>query len=78
MIKRCASLDISAKLSAQEADGIAFYYTSFSATNEDIEFNLYSGAAKVASFTATGKTVVCSGEKCVNAGTFKKLELQGK
>ena len=78
MIKRCASLDISTKLSAQEADGIAFYYTSFSVTNEDIEFNLYSGAAKVASFTATGKTVVCSGEKCVNAGTFKKLELQGK
>ena len=66
MIKRRASLDISTKLSAQEADGIAFYYTSFSATNEDIEFNLYNGSTKVATFTAKGKTVSCTGSNCVN------------
>lgn len=50
----------------QEADGIAFYYTSLSATGEDIEFNLYKGDTKVASFTATGKTVSCTGSNCVN------------
>ena len=66
MIKRSASLDISTKLSAQEADGIAFYYTSFSATNEDIEFNLYNGSTKVATLTAKGKTVSCESTKCVN------------
>ena len=50
----------------QEADGIAFYYSSLSASSEDIEFNLYNGSTKVATFTATGKTVSCTGSNCVN------------
>ena len=50
----------------QEADGIAFYYSSLSASSEDIEFNLYNGSTKVATFTATGKTVSCEKSKCVN------------
>lgn len=50
----------------QEADGIAFYYTSLSATGEDIEFNLYNVNTKVATFTAAGKTVSCTSSKCVN------------
>ena len=50
----------------QEADGIAFYYSSLSASSEDIEFNLYNGSTKVATFTAKGKTVSCESTKCVN------------
>ena len=50
----------------QEADGIAFYYSSLSASSEDIEFNLYNGSTKVATFTAKGKTVSCTGSNCVN------------
>lgn len=50
----------------QEADGIAFYYVSLSASGEDIEFNLYNGSTKVATFTAKGKTVSCESTKCVN------------
>ena len=50
----------------QEADGIAFYYSSLSASSEDIEFNLYNGSTKVATFTAAGKTVSCEKSKCVN------------
>lgn len=50
----------------QEADGIAFYYSSLSASGEDIEFNLYNGSTKVATFTAAGKTVSCEKSKCVN------------
>lgn len=50
----------------QEADGIAFYYESLSASGEDIEFNLYNGSTKVATFTAKGKTVSCESTKCVN------------
>lgn len=49
-----------------EADGIAFYYVSLSASGEDIEFNLYNGSTKVATFTAKGKTVSYEGTKCVN------------
>lgn len=50
----------------QEADGIAFYYVTLSASGEDIEFNLYNGSTKVATFTAKGKTVSCESTKCVN------------
>ena len=50
----------------QETDGIAFYYSSLSASGEDIEFNLYNGSTKVATFTAAGKTVSCESSKCVN------------
>lgn len=41
----------------QEADGIAFYYTSFSASAADITFTLteYSGPTKT--YTVTGKTL---------------------
>lgn len=61
----------------QEADGIAFYYSSLSASSEDIEFKLYNGSTKVATFTATGKTVSCTGSNCVNIainyGSFTTL-----
>ena len=50
----------------QEADGIAFYYTSLSASSEDIQFTLYNGQdATIATFTATGKTVACNSKKCI-------------
>ena len=50
----------------QEADGIAFYYTSLSASNEDIQFTLYNGQdATITTFTATGKTVACDSKKCI-------------
>ena len=50
----------------QEADGIAFYYNSLSATNADIQFTLYNGQdATVTTYTATGKTVACDSKKCI-------------
>ena len=50
----------------QEADGIAFYYNSLSASNEDIQFTLYNGQdATITTFTATGKTVACDSKKCI-------------
>ena len=50
----------------QEADGIAFYYTSLSASSQDIQFTLYNGQdATVTTFTATGKTVACDSKKCI-------------
>ena len=62
----------------QEADGIAFYYTSLSASNEDIQFTLYNGQdATITTFTATGKTVECDGTKCtgvaINYSKFTTL-----
>ena len=49
----------------QEADGIAFYYISLSASNEDIQFTLYNGQDEtVTTYTATGKTVACNSKKC--------------
>ena len=51
----------------QEADGIAFYYNSLSASSADIQFTLYNGQdATIATFTATGKNVECDGTKCIN------------
>ena len=51
----------------QEADGIAFYYRSLSASSANIQFTLYNGQdATIATFTATGKTVECDGTKCIN------------
>ena len=50
----------------QEADGIAFYYTSLSASSEDIQFTLYNGQDEtVTTYTATGKTVACDSKKCI-------------
>lgn len=50
----------------QEADGIAFYYRSFSASSADIQFTLYNGKdATVTTYTATGKTVECHSNKCI-------------
>ena len=50
----------------KEADGIAFYYISLSASSADIQFTLYNGQdATIATFTATGKTVECDGKKCI-------------
>ena len=50
----------------QEADGIAFYYNSLSASNDDIQFTLYNGQdATIATYTATGKTVACDSKKCI-------------
>ena len=50
----------------QEADGIAFYYTSLSASNEDSQFTLYNGQDEtVTTYTATGKTVACDSKKCI-------------
>lgn len=50
----------------QEADGIAFYYNSLSASSANIQFTLYNGQdATIATFTATGKTVECDGKKCI-------------
>ena len=49
----------------QEADGIAFYYISLSASSQDIQFTLYNGQDKtVTTYTATGKTVACNSKKC--------------
>ena len=49
----------------QEADGIAFYYTSLSASSQDIQFTLYNGQDEtVTTYTATGKTVACNSKKC--------------
>lgn len=51
----------------QEADGIAFYYNSLSASSADIQFTLYNGQdATIATYTATGKNVECDGTKCTN------------
>ena len=50
----------------QEADGIAFYYTSLSASSADIQFTLYNGQDEtVTTYTATGKTVACVATKCI-------------
>ena len=50
----------------QEADGIAFYYISLSASSADIQFTLYNGQDEiVATYTATGKTVACVATKCI-------------
>ena len=50
----------------QEADGIAFYYISLSASSEDIQFTLYNGQDEtVTTYTATGKTVACVATKCI-------------
>ena len=49
----------------QEADGIAFYYRSLSASSADIQFTLYNGQdATVTTFTATRKTVTPDAKKC--------------
>ena len=44
----------------QEADGIAFYYTSFSADHANITFTLkeYGGATKT--YSVTGKTIAAT------------------
>ena len=60
----------------QEADGIAFYYNSLSASSEDIQFTLYNGQDEtVTTYTATGKTVACNSKKCtgvaINYSKFK-------
>lgn len=59
----------------QEADGIAFYYTSFSATSADITFTLteYGGSTKT--YSVTGKTLdATQTDRCVgvalNYGSF--------
>lgn len=62
----------------QEADGIAFYYVSLSANNEDIQFTLYNSQdATVTTYTATGKTVTCNNTKCtgvaINYSKFTTL-----
>ena len=62
----------------QEADDIAFYYTSLSASSADIQFTLYNGQdATITTFTATGKTVTCEGTKCtgvaINYSKFTTL-----
>ena len=50
----------------QEADGIAFYYISLSASSQDIQFTLYNGQDEtVTTYTATGKTVACNSKKCI-------------
>ena len=50
----------------EEADGIAFYYISLSASSEDIQFTLYNGQDEtVTTYTATGKTVACVATKCI-------------
>ena len=62
----------------QEADGIAFYYNSLSASSADIQFTLYNGQdATITTYTATGKTVECDGTKCtgvaINYSKFTTL-----
>ena len=62
----------------QEADGIAFYYISLSASSEDIQFTLYNGQDEtVTTYTATGKTVACNSKKCtgvaINYSKFTTL-----
>ena len=62
----------------QEADGIAFYYISLSASSADIQFTLYNGQDEtVTTYTATGKTVACEGTKCtgvaINYSKFTTL-----
>ena len=62
----------------QEADGIAFYYTSLSASSADIQFTLYNGQDEtVTTYTATGKTVTCDSKKCtgvaINYSKFASL-----
>ena len=50
----------------EEADGIAFYYNSLSASSADIQFTLYNGQDEtVTTYTATGKTVACDSKKCI-------------
>ena len=49
-----------------EADGIAFYYNSLSASSANIQFTLYNGQDEtVTTYTATGKTVACNSKKCI-------------
>ena len=62
----------------QEADGIAFYYNSLSASSADIQFTLYNGQDEtVTTFTATGKTVTPDAKKCtgvaINYSKFTTL-----
>ena len=62
----------------QEADGIAFYYISLSASSQDIQFTLYNGQDEtVTTYTATGKTVACNSKKCtgvaINYSKFASL-----
>ena len=62
----------------QEADGIAFYYISLSASSQDIQFTLYNGQDEtVTTYTATGKTVACNSKKCtgvaINYSKFTTL-----
>ena len=62
-----------------EADGIAFYYNSLSASSANIQFTLYNGQDEtVTTYTATGKTVACDSKKCIgvaiNYSNFTTLE----
>ena len=68
----------------QEADGIAFYYVSLSASSADIQFTLYNSQdATVTTYTATGKTITDDARKCtgvaINYSKFSTLlsELSG-
>ena len=54
-------------LGVQEGDGIAFYYSDFSATSADIEFTLISNIDDYTgpTYTARGKTIAAdSGDSC--------------
>ena len=62
----------------QEADGIAFYYVSLSASSADIQFTLYNSQdATVTTYTATGKTITDDARKCtgvaINYSKFSTL-----
>ena len=62
----------------KEADGIAFYYRSLSASSANIQFTLYNGQdATITTFTATGKTVTPNTKKCtyvaINYSKFTTL-----
>ncbi len=54
----------------QEADGIAFYYTSFKTTGYDeaatknVIFRLYDGSATIKSYTAAGKKISTTNTAC--------------
>ena len=64
----------------QEADGIAFYYKSFSTTGKDVSFELYkydSTSSLIKHYTATSKTIAANVEtKCIglalNYSQFEK------
>lgn len=65
-LSRGASNYIGKAGGVQESDGIAFYYGYLSADSSDnIKFTLQKGRTK-RSYTVTGKTVVCSGDKIIN------------